>query len=263
MDFNAIVRAQVDIFSLGTDVNRTLCPLGSAVVSGTDARYYKNTFYPLERGFRYAPSDVAQLEAFYESRGRDGCLLDCVGQFAGHGFSTCAAIHVPYLGGVAVGSRDFACVRTFDIDAYCRVYVQADPNMELEPFKARTTNLVEHRDTRLFLLRSGNETIGAGSLVSVGDDVYMANGFSIRKEFRGGILSRARWIRLATESDVIGLTSTKFARALVRAIDGATIRGTCEFVRISSVRGQVAGQLSVAGTAPQTQAGENAAVMLG
>src|SRR5688500_11020564 len=82
MDFTAVIRAQVEIFSLGTEVDRTVCPSGSAVVSGSESRYHKNAFYPLERGFRYSPGVVGQLEAFYASRGRDGCLLDCAGEFS-------------------------------------------------------------------------------------------------------------------------------------------------------------------------------------
>ena len=63
-------------------------------------------------------------------------------------------------------------------------------------------------------------------------------------------MSRARAVRMATDSDVIAMTTDiRFARALVRALGNARVLGSGDFVPISSLAADFAGEQSAAATA--------------
>lgn len=236
MDFLDVVREQVGLLSHGSLVDRVVCPQGAAVMQERAPIYYHNCFYPFESEFRYSRDVLRRLESFYRSKNLDGCVFDCFGEFPGRSFARMAAVLVPETATVTVEDHDFTCVRTFDLDRWSDTYASAaGPSVDRLALRERTGRLENARETRRYLFGHCDEVIGAGALVRVTDDTYMVSGFAIRKEFRGGILARVRAVRMATDSNVVALTDTRFARVLVRALGGARILGTGEFVRISSL----------------------------
>lgn len=246
-----VVREQVDVMSLGNHVDYDICPGGAVVLQARDPSPHVNCFYPLTGDFRYPPEVLRKLAGFYGSRGVDGCVFDPFRMYPERAFATIAFIHVPATCPVGHIDSDFSCERIFDLELWSRTYGVASPATCPDSLHDRMAAIMRFRETRLYLFKHRKEIVGAGSLVRTTGDTYLASGFSIRKGFRNGsIMSRARAVRMATDSDVIAMTTDiRFARALVRALGNARVLGSGDFVPISSLAADFAGEQSAAATA--------------
>ena len=247
-----VVREQVRVFACGNHVDYDVCPQGAAVFQTRTPLPHLNCFYPLTEDFRYSPDILRRLSRFYGQQGVDGCIFDPCGTYAEQAFATIACIHIPPTAPSGHVDSDFACVRTFDLEQWSSIYALASPDTCPDALYDRMAAIMHSCETRLYLFKHRKETIGAGSLVRAAGDAYMASGFAIRKDYRdGGIMSRARAVRMATDSDVIAMTGNiRFARALVRALGDARILGTGGFVRIASLAEHFAGKQPASATAP-------------
>lgn len=236
MEFLDVVREQAALLGHGSQVDRTVCSEGVAIIQPREPVAHLNCFYPLERDFRYSTDVLRGLRELFLSKGVDGWIFDAREQFTVDGAKWTACVHVP-AGAVVRGPVDdgFQCVRTSDVGRWSKAYTDAQPGRSPDSFKERTSRIMGLCETQLYLFMYSGEVVGAGSLVRTGGDAWLANGFAVKQDFRGGILGRARAVRMATGSDVVAMTDIRFARVLERALAGASILGAGQFLRLGDV----------------------------
>lgn len=235
MELMDVVRFQVGLLGLGADSDRDFNRGGVLLGSTQEDSFYLNAFYPLQRDFRYEVALLERLRAHYAGIGRDGYLVRyCPAGTPDH---DCAVIHVPAdacAGAIEVGGQRFACVETDDAALWCRTYVAGSPWMALERFERSTARLRAAHELRMYLFTVDGLAVGAGGLVAMGRNAWLANGYSVAKQYRGDVLGRARLVRMSTTGDVAALTSFRFARVLARAMPSVSILGRIGYHRLAT-----------------------------
>lgn len=230
-----VIRFQVDLLALGVDCDRDFSPGGALLGSAAEPSFHVNAFYPLHPGFRYDASLLQRLRDHHARLGREGYLVRYDPVVAPD--HDCAAILVPADACNGTTGRDehrFACVRTDDAGQWCRTYVAGSPWTALARLEQTTTRLRQAYEVRLYLFTVDGVAVGAGSLVAMGGNAYMANGYSVIPKHRGDILGRARLVRMSTSHDVVALTSRRFARVLARAMPSVSMLGRLGYYRLAT-----------------------------